>query len=219
MSSVTPPRAPLSRTDVIAEARAIIEADGLDQLSLRRLADRLGVTAPALYAHVAGKDDLVQAVTDGELDALIEHLRARDGDPVAALREFCHDYVDHALAHPNLYRALATHPPWGGMIDAVDGARHGVPPATGEAGPPSAGPDAPAARRDRFKAIYDTMGDAVAAGALRPIEPMVALLVLWTAVHGLVEVLLLDLIVGEEPRRRLADELIESVLTGLGPAR
>ena len=199
MSSESPPRAPLSRADVIAQARALIEADGLEQLSLRRLADRLGVTAPALYAHVANKDDLVQAVTDGELDAIIEHLQAPEGDPVAALQQFCRDYVDHALAHPNLYRALATHPPWQGVVEAVD-------------------PNSSKARTgltDRFSIIYDTVADAVDRGDLRPIEPMVALLVLWTAVHGLVEVLLLEVIPSAGIRDRLMDELISSTLSGL----
>jgi AcrR family transcriptional regulator len=201
MSEDNPPRAPLSRADVIAQARAMIEADGLDQLSLRRLADRLGVTAPALYAHVANKDDLVQAVTDGELDAILGQLQAREGDPVATLREFCHDYVGHALAHPNLYRALSTHPPWRGLVDAVDGTADGT--------------GARAALSDRLKVVYDTLADAVDRGALRPIHPTVALLVLWTAVHGLVEVLLLDVIVSEELSRRLVDELIASTITGL----
>jgi AcrR family transcriptional regulator len=199
MSADNPPRTPLSRADVIAEARAMIEADGLDQLSLRRLADRLGVTAPALYAHVASKDDLLQAVTDGELDAILEHLRAREGDPVAALREFCHDYVDRALAHPNLYRALSAHPPWRGVVAAGAGDGTGAPPALS----------------DRLKVVYDAVADAVAGGALRPINPLVALLVLWTAVHGLVEVLLLDVIGPEELRRRLVDELIGSTIAGL----
>jgi AcrR family transcriptional regulator len=199
MSSESPTRAPLSRADVIAQARAIIEADGLDQLSLRRLADRLGVTAPALYAHVASKDDLVQAVTDGELDAIIGNLQAREDDPVAALRQLCLDYVDHALAHPHLYRALATHPPWQGVVEAAGGDGGGE----------------RSALTDRFKVIYDTVADAVARGALRPVEPMVALLVLWTAVHGLVEVLLLDVIPVEELRRRLVDEVIGSTIAGL----
>ena len=55
----------LHREAIIAAARELIVADGLEALSLRRLAARLGVTAPALYAHVRDKQDLLRAVAQG----------------------------------------------------------------------------------------------------------------------------------------------------------
>jgi TetR/AcrR family tetracycline transcriptional repressor len=57
-------RSPLSRARLVAEALAMLDREGLDHFSLRRLADRLGVTPMAIYNHVRSKRDLLQAVAD-----------------------------------------------------------------------------------------------------------------------------------------------------------
>jgi TetR/AcrR family tetracycline transcriptional repressor len=49
----------LDRDRLVAAAFAQLEEDGLDGLSMRRLAARLGVQAPALYWHLGGKDELL----------------------------------------------------------------------------------------------------------------------------------------------------------------
>jgi AcrR family transcriptional regulator len=61
-----PPRA-LTRERVVAEALAIIGSDGVDALSMRALAARLGVVPGALYRHVRSKEQLLDLVVDGVL--------------------------------------------------------------------------------------------------------------------------------------------------------
>jgi AcrR family transcriptional regulator len=59
------PRTPLlSRDGIIAAALALVDAEGLEALSTRRLAAELGVSGPSLYNHVATKDELIDAVVD-----------------------------------------------------------------------------------------------------------------------------------------------------------
>lgn len=65
------PRKPLTRDRVLEAAMALADAEGLSRLSMRRLADRLGVEAMSLYHHVGGKEDLLSGLTDrviGEID-------------------------------------------------------------------------------------------------------------------------------------------------------
>src|SRR4051812_31600067 len=57
-------RAPLSRDRVLSAARAIADEDGIDALTMRRLADDLGVEAMSIYYHLPNKDAI--------LDGLIE---------------------------------------------------------------------------------------------------------------------------------------------------
>lgn len=57
----------LDRTSVIGAAMALLDEGGLDGLTLRRLAQRLGVQAPTLYWHVRNKADLVTALADSIL--------------------------------------------------------------------------------------------------------------------------------------------------------
>ena len=49
----------LDRDAIVGEALALLAEEGLDALSTRRLAARLGVQAPALYWHLGGKDELL----------------------------------------------------------------------------------------------------------------------------------------------------------------
>jgi AcrR family transcriptional regulator len=61
-----PDRGRLDRDTVVARALALVDAEGLEALTIRRLAVDLGVTPMALYWHFRNKDEL--------LDALVEHL-------------------------------------------------------------------------------------------------------------------------------------------------
>ena len=188
-------RPPLSRDVIVAEARSIIVEEGLDAVSVRHLAQRLGVTASALYVHVADKDDLLRAVTAGEIDALLARFTPRDEDPVATLRHFCETYVDWATANAALYRTMFLYPPRGRSADA------------GEPGLPLSGPG--------FAVPYAAVAEAVDTGRFRPQRPLVALLTLWTAVHGLAEVLLLGLPTDEAERAAFTAHVIDTVIAGL----
>ena len=61
------PRRALTRQRVITEALAVISADGVQALSMRALAARLGVVPGALYRHVRSKEQLRDLVVDGVL--------------------------------------------------------------------------------------------------------------------------------------------------------
>jgi AcrR family transcriptional regulator len=63
-----PPRRPVTRERALAEAVALADAEGIDAVSMRRLATRLDVVPMALYKHVTNKDDLL----DGMVGTLIE---------------------------------------------------------------------------------------------------------------------------------------------------
>jgi AcrR family transcriptional regulator len=57
----------LSLDAIVAEARAVADADGLDAVSMRVLADRLGCTPRALYRHVSDKEEVLELLADRAL--------------------------------------------------------------------------------------------------------------------------------------------------------
>jgi AcrR family transcriptional regulator len=72
---VTPRRVTLTRERVIAEALAIISADGVEALSMRGLATRLAVVPGAVYRHVRNKEELQDLVLDavlGDVDLQVD---------------------------------------------------------------------------------------------------------------------------------------------------
>src|SRR3954468_3734677 len=92
--------------EIVAAARELLEEDGVDGLSMRRLADRLGIRAPSIYKHLPDKQALENAlVSDGfeEQAGLFEAAVAGTDDPVAAIARA---YRDYAHRHPHLYRLM-----------------------------------------------------------------------------------------------------------------
>ena len=74
-SDVTPPtQVPLSRERVLQAALQLADDEGLEALSMRKLAQVLGVKAMSLYNHVANKDDLL----DGMVDRVVSEIEVPD---------------------------------------------------------------------------------------------------------------------------------------------
>jgi AcrR family transcriptional regulator len=83
---------------VLREALKLIDRDGLDAFSIRRLAGQLGVTPMALYNHVNSKRDLLQAVAERVVAEAA--YRTRDGDWKRVTRGCFRTIRKTGLAHP-----------------------------------------------------------------------------------------------------------------------
>ncbi|MEY9927128.1 AcrR family transcriptional regulator [Catenulispora sp. GP43] len=95
----------------IAEAaRALLDAEGPEGLTMRRVADALGIKAPSLYKHVPDKTALeALVVAEGFLEyaEALEAAIADADNPLAALAK---TYREYAVAHPHLYRLMNYRP-------------------------------------------------------------------------------------------------------------
>ncbi len=89
----------LSRETVVDGALALTGAEGLEGLTIRRLAQRLGVTPMALYWHFKNKDELLDAVVD-RLWSLMEVDEDQDRPWSERLRALMESMVDVLRAHP-----------------------------------------------------------------------------------------------------------------------
>jgi AcrR family transcriptional regulator len=63
-AALPPAKAPLTRDAIVAAAIAVLDADGLDGVSMRRVAQRLETGPASLYQHVGNKDELLELVLD-----------------------------------------------------------------------------------------------------------------------------------------------------------
>ncbi|QEW03619.1 TetR/AcrR family transcriptional regulator [Microbacterium lushaniae] len=104
--SSSAPRRPLDRERVLEAASALADEVGLEGTSMRRLADALGVTAMALYKHVANREQLI----DGMLDRLVASIEVpADGLPwQQALRARIRSARAVMGAHPWAQAAIET---------------------------------------------------------------------------------------------------------------
>ncbi|MEY9948107.1 TetR/AcrR family transcriptional regulator [Kitasatospora sp. GAS1066B] len=115
------PRTPLlSRERIVEAALALVDAEGLEALSTRRLAAELSVSGPSLYNHFATKDELLDAVVDsvmGEVDLGMFAPDTRSGggagsggDWRTALRDWARSYRAALAGHPHIVPVLAQGP-------------------------------------------------------------------------------------------------------------
>lgn len=152
------------KTRIVAAARALYFERGPDAVTMRAVAERVGVTATALYRHFADKDALLREVAGEGSRLLGSHLfRALEAStPLERLRATAMAYLDFALEQPQAYRALFE-------------------PASGD------GESSPVHRQrgavNRF--LRDRVREAMDAGVIADGDPDGAALTLWSMLHGL----------------------------------
>jgi AcrR family transcriptional regulator len=98
-------RGTLSRERIAAAALALIDAHGLDALSLRAIGAALGCEAMSLYRHVADKDDLLDAVVDRIFEAF-PLPEIGSAPPRRLMRRIADDYRRIGRAHPLAFPLL-----------------------------------------------------------------------------------------------------------------
>src|ERR1700722_12844567 len=106
------PRAGLTPERIISEAATVADEVGLDRLTLAAVAQRCGVSLPALYKHVAGLDDVrrgIALLAVRELTSAVARAAAGVAD-TDALRAVSAAYRSYALARPGRYAASVLAP-------------------------------------------------------------------------------------------------------------
>lgn len=106
----------LSRDLIVATALAQIDRSGTQGLSMRSLAQELGVEAMSLYRYVHGKEDLLEGVVASLMSDLVGHLAEAEGEHWQGfLQTVAHSVREIATEHPKAFPLVATrHPaaPW-----------------------------------------------------------------------------------------------------------
>jgi AcrR family transcriptional regulator len=96
--------------EIVGTARELLDDEGPDALSMRRLAERLGIRAPSIYKHLPDKQALENAlISDGfeEMAVGFDAAVADADDPIGAIAGA---YRNFARRHPHLYRLMTERP-------------------------------------------------------------------------------------------------------------
>ncbi|GAA5500776.1 hypothetical protein Dxin01_00501 [Deinococcus xinjiangensis] len=102
--------AKLSAEPILDAAQQLLETEGLDALSMRSLAQRLGVRPSSLYRHFESREVLLRALGDRAALALRDALQAAalGLEPRPALYAAAQTYLSYARTHPHIYALLLT---------------------------------------------------------------------------------------------------------------
>ena len=101
---------PLNRDRIIDAAKAIIDQEGVDGLSMRKLGARLKVEAMTLYHYFASKDALLDVLVERIVLEAAAAPEARSGNWQERLRGFTRHFHATLVASPRMLPLLATHP-------------------------------------------------------------------------------------------------------------
>ncbi|BAN00403.1 TetR/AcrR family transcriptional regulator [Ilumatobacter coccineus] len=182
----------LTRDRIIAAARLGIEAAGHEKLSLRKLAADLEVTAPALYDHVASKDELLRLVAEQGYAELGDASVPTATKPIDRVRSRAAAYVTFAQTHPEVFRVMFLYRPAAVAIEADNELN---------------------AASDVYDLGLADLEAAIADGDLVDRDPAHLGLVMWAAVHGIATVSLIAPPVGAA----VATDVVDAMLAGLRP--
>jgi AcrR family transcriptional regulator len=116
-----PKRARLDRSTVVVAAQQLLDERGAAEFSMTRLGERLGVTAMALYRHVADRDDLERAVVELVLGELTAPSTVADWDAGVAewMRSVRRCWIAHPWVGGMLGTAVELSPPWVAAVDQL----------------------------------------------------------------------------------------------------
>jgi len=158
-------RAPLGKAGILSATKEICVEEGIGQLTMRRLAARLGVTPPAIYRHFRDKDDLIQALVHDANRSLGTYLRAalKGTTPRARLLLVAERYLAFALREPLHYQVLFLSR---GRTDMDLLPRE--------------------ARSANFRFVLDRIREGMTTGTLRRQDPTAVAITFWGLLHGLV---------------------------------
>ncbi|MBK1969521.1 TetR/AcrR family transcriptional regulator [Brevundimonas sp. 3P9-tot-E] len=160
------------RAEILAAAERIFVESGYDGATIRKIADKVGLSSTALYMHFADKGEILNEICRNTFEGLAGRNRAILADPappLARLRRIAEGYVAFGFENPNAYRLAYLTP-------AVE-TRHGAETIAQRAG------------AELFAAVVAVVEDAVAEGVLRG-DARVLAQVIWASVHGLVSIMI-----------------------------
>ena len=153
---------------ILREARELLRKGGLSGFSMRGVAERVGVSATALYRHYQDKDALLSALLAEGFSTFSSYLmRSLAGKtPMERLRGAGRSYFDFAIEHPRDYALMFMTPCEDLGLDRVsEGTRSRM--------------------EGTFVFLVDRVKECIAAGVAAPLDPQEVALNIWAEVHGL----------------------------------
>jgi AcrR family transcriptional regulator len=190
----------LLRQQILDAARELLVHEGYDQLSMRKVAERIDYSPTAIYLHFKDKQELVSSLCDESFARLVRELETLADDypdPLVRLRKGMERYIAFGLKNPNHYLPAFVLPP----PTDLDPRRQQVL------------PESNAMRA--FACLRDTIADGVKSKKLRKVDVEVAARSAWAAIHGITSLLIVHTRFPWGDKERVIQSVLDSIVDGL----
>ena len=95
------------RAELLAAAHTLVQEEGYEGLTIRKLAERVGYAPMSVYSYFADKQDILLALAQDAFQELARRIERQEADdPIEALRGVLREYAAFGLENPNEYRTV-----------------------------------------------------------------------------------------------------------------
>jgi AcrR family transcriptional regulator len=194
------------REEILQAAKELFLEQGYDATTIRRIADRVGVSAPALYLYFPDKEQMMLALCDQTFGHLIESVGEIEkiSDPRERIRQFGEAYLRFGMKHPDEYRLIFL---GSNIPESVRKVGHRMP--TDDPTRPGVG------GAMVFKRLVAILVEAEAAGLKLNYPADTCAELCWMGIHGLVSALILKPDFPWSNREMLINGMLDIVLKGV----
>lgn len=186
------------RQEILEAARALFVEQGYDNVSMRKIAEKIEYSPTTIYLYFKDKDELLFCLTEETFAKLVETLEAIGGkhrDPLIALKEYGRAYIRFGLEHPNDYQVTFMTPQ-----GPVKSAGHQYEGSMGQ---------------KAFDYLRHGITECLRQKKIRRIDIDTASQALWAAVHGITSLLIAHRDFPWVNQEKLIDHLLTSMIEGL----
>ncbi|WP_263419706.1 TetR/AcrR family transcriptional regulator [Terriglobus albidus] len=183
------------RAETLTAARKLIQEEGYQGLTIRKLATRMECSPMALYSYFADKQALLTALALEGFEKVAKRFDSTvHRDPLTAVSRVLLDYIAYAEENPNEYRILFLSVETLGKLKL---SREDL-----------------QERNPAFGALFKRVEACIKAGVLQG-DPFAVSTVLWTAAHGAASLLITAQQFPFDSRRLYAEEVVATALSGV----
>lgn len=187
------------RREILDAARSLFIRDGYENVSMRRIAEKIEYSPTTIYLYFKDKAELLDSICAETFEKLIqklERIRKTPGDPVERLKRGLHAYVEFGLENLQHYKVTFVLP--NPQHDEAE--KHFKPDTAGY---------------QAFRHLQTAVGECIKSKRFRSVDVDCASQALWAAVHGITSLLIVHHRFPWVERRRLINQVIDSAVEGL----
>jgi AcrR family transcriptional regulator len=184
------------RQEILDAAREMFVSEGYANVSMRKLADRIGYSPTSIYLYFRDKADLLHQICEesfAQLARNISSIQSLSANPMDKLRMGMREYINFGLKHPSHYEIVFILPirsPAGGDYESSQG-------------------------KLAFETLRRAVADCVDDKLLKNQEIDLISQTLWAGIHGVTSLLITHCDFPFVEREKLIDNVIETLIAGI----
>lgn len=181
---------------IIEAAREVLLSEGYRNLSLRKIARKIDVSATSIYLHFESKDDLVHCLIEQAIKRLNNHLQAAlpdKGNPIKKLEKLAWAYVDFALNRPREYQVIY-------LVSSDEMTRY----------PKEKFRKA----RKGYELVLEVLEEGIKQEIVQEDKPRIASYTFWAQLHGVLSVVLSKRLDARIDQKEFIEEAINHIISG-----